>query len=85
MFANCPCGPAALPENKILVEDELRQLLEAHGFTVSHMSYRQNDMGAVFEYRRLIGTTDDKSHRKLAATLRKMRNILEFRISPTGH
>ena len=48
------------------------------------MSYRQNDMGEVFEYRMVIGTTDQDSVRKLASALRKMRNILEFRISPTG-
>jgi putative Mg2+ transporter-C (MgtC) family protein len=48
------------------------------------MSYRQNDKGAVFEYRMVIGTTDQDTLRKLATSLRRMRNLLEFRISPTG-
>ena len=59
-------------------EAELRQLLHEHGFTISHMSYRQNDKGAVFEYRMVIGTTDQDTLRKLATSLRKMRNLLSF-------
>ena len=72
------------PKSKVMPEGELRQLLEDHGFTISHMSYRQNEMGEVFEYRMVIGTTDQQILRKFASTLRKTRNILEFRISPTG-
>jgi len=72
------------PKGKVMPETEVRQLMQDHGFTLSHMSYRQNDKGAVFEYRMVIGTIDERNLRKLAATLRKMRNILEFRISPTG-
>ena len=72
------------PKTKAMPEAELRQLLHQHGFTISHMSYRQNDKGAVFEYRMVIGTTDQDTLRKLATSLRKMRNLLEFRISPTG-
>jgi putative Mg2+ transporter-C (MgtC) family protein len=59
-------------------------LLGVHGFGVSHMSYRQNDKGAVFEYRMVISTTDQQTLRKFASSLRKARNILEFRIAPPG-
>jgi putative Mg2+ transporter-C (MgtC) family protein len=69
---------------KVMPEGELRKLIADHGFAISHMSYRQNDMGEVFEYRMVIGSTAQDSVRKLASALRKMRNILEFRISPTG-
>ncbi len=72
------------PKEKAMPEKELRDLLHAHGFSMSHMSYRQNDKGAAIEYRLVIGTTDDEAPGKLAATLRKTRNIQEFRISPTG-
>jgi putative Mg2+ transporter-C (MgtC) family protein len=72
------------PKAKVMPEGELRKLIADHGFTISHMSYRQNDMGEVFEYRMVIGSTAEDSVRKLASALRKMRNILEFRISPTG-
>lgn len=72
------------PKTKAMQEAELKQLLHEHGFSVSHMSYRQNGKGAAFEYRMVIGTTDQDGLRKLATTLRKMPNILEFRISPTG-
>lgn len=72
------------PRAKVMPEAELRQLLHDQGFTVSHMSYRQNGKGSAFEYRMVIGTTDEDSLRQFATTLRKTRNILEFRISPTG-
>ena len=60
------------PKTKAMPEAALHQLLHEHGFTISDMSYRQ------------IGTTDQDALRKLATSLRKMRNIFEFRISPTG-
>jgi putative Mg2+ transporter-C (MgtC) family protein len=72
------------PKEKVMPEADLRQLLSDHGFTISHMSYRQDDRGAVFEYRMVIGTIDQRKFGKLAATLRKTRNIQEFRLSPTG-
>jgi putative Mg2+ transporter-C (MgtC) family protein len=72
------------PKEKVMPEAELRQLLRDHRFTISHMSYRQDDKGAVFEYRTVIGTIDQRKFGKLAATLRKTRNIQEFRVSPTG-
>ena len=43
-----------------------------------------NDNGAVFEYRMVIGTVDEDNLAKLAATLRKTKDILKFRISATG-
>ena len=72
------------PKNKVMPEAELRQLLHDHGFTISHMSYRQNDKGAVFEYRMVIGTVDQQNPASLATTLHKTKDILEFRISPAG-
>jgi putative Mg2+ transporter-C (MgtC) family protein len=72
------------PKEKAMPEQELRALLAAHGFSLSHLSYRQNDKGAVIEYRLVIGSTDKNAFGRLAATLRKTRNIQEFRISPTG-
>jgi len=72
------------PKNKVMPEAELRQLLHDHGFTISHMSYRQNDKGAVFEYRMVIGTVDQQNLARLATTLHKTKDILEFRISPAG-
>ena len=71
-------------KEKIMPEGDLRKLLADHGFTISHMSYRQDDKGAVFEYRMVIGTVDQSAPRKFASALRKMRNIQEFRIAPTG-
>ena len=65
-------------------EDEVRSLLNAHGFTVSNMSYALVESGTVFEYRTVIMTTKKENAEKLAQSLRGMDNILEFSISPTS-
>jgi putative Mg2+ transporter-C (MgtC) family protein len=70
--------------NKVMPEAELRKLMRDHGFTISQLSYRQNGKGAVFEYRMVIATVDQRNLSKLASTLRKTKDILEFRLSPTG-
>ena len=64
-------------------EDELRALINAHGFTADKMSYRL-DEGRVRRRRTVIRTSDAKSARRLAETLEKDDAILEFRIAPAG-
>src|SRR5436190_2548221 len=40
----------------VMPEQELQQLVGAHGFTIANMSYRVTDNGAMFEYRMVIRT-----------------------------
>jgi putative Mg2+ transporter-C (MgtC) family protein len=65
-------------------EEELRALLAEHGFTVANMSYRITRDGPCFEYRMVIRTTDPNNTAHLAASLRKLDIVREFRISPMG-
>jgi putative Mg2+ transporter-C (MgtC) family protein len=70
--------------NDAVPEDEIRDLLRKHGFTIANMSYRVTDDGASFEYRMVIRTTDANNTRMLADYLRKWQRILAFQVSPTG-
>jgi len=70
--------------DKVLEEDEVRELLRQHGFTVANMSYRVIEGGAAFEYRMVIRTAVEANTGRLAKTLRQHRAVREFRISPTG-
>lgn len=72
------------PRDRTPAEDEIRRLLQGHGFAVSKMSYRLDSGGAVFEYRTVIKTVDDKNLARLAESLRAQEDLLEFRISPIG-
>jgi putative Mg2+ transporter-C (MgtC) family protein len=65
-------------------EAEVRALLAEHGFTVANMSYRITRDGPCFEYRMTIRTTNPDNTAHLAASLRKLELVREFRISPMG-
>ena len=65
-------------------EEEVRALLAAHGFTVANMSYRITRDGICFEYRMTIRTMNPDNTSHLAAALRKLEVVREFRISPMG-
>lgn len=65
-------------------EEQLRALLQQHGFDVTHMSYRITGNGLMFEYQTVIRTTDAGNTARLADVLRQLEQVREFRISPTG-
>ena len=54
------------------------------GFSIANMSYRLDRDSEFFEYRMVIRTTDKAAMEKLAASLRTVPDVVEFRISPTG-
>jgi putative Mg2+ transporter-C (MgtC) family protein len=70
--------------NDAMPEEEVRALLAQHSFTVGNMSYRVTRDGPSFEYRMTIRTTDPNNTAHLAAALRKLELVREFRISPMG-
>jgi putative Mg2+ transporter-C (MgtC) family protein len=72
-------------KDETLSEPAVRKLIEDHDFTISNMSYRLGENGAVFEYRMVIKTVAKENLERLAASLRARSDILEFRISPTGN
>jgi putative Mg2+ transporter-C (MgtC) family protein len=70
--------------NKVTPEAEVRRLIEQHGFSISNLSYRQDENGKSFEYRMIIKSSTRDNVEKLVETLRGRKDVLEFRLSPTG-
>ncbi len=70
--------------NNAMPQDQLIALLQSVGFTVANMSYRVANGGTSFEYRMIIRTIDPNNTARLADSLRKLEQVREFRISPTG-
>jgi putative Mg2+ transporter-C (MgtC) family protein len=68
----------------VIAEAEVRGLLHKHGFSVANLSSRLTEGGKQFEYRMVIRSKDRKNGETLAEHLRRLPEVLEFRISPTG-
>jgi putative Mg2+ transporter-C (MgtC) family protein len=68
----------------VIAEAEVRGLLHKHGFYVANLSSRLTEGGKQFEYRMVIRSKDRKNGETLAEHLRRLPEVLEFRISPTG-
>jgi putative Mg2+ transporter-C (MgtC) family protein len=65
-------------------EAEVRALIAKHGLSVSAMSYRLDETSRFFEYRTTVFSVDPSDIQRLAATLRGRKDVIEFRLSPTG-
>jgi putative Mg2+ transporter-C (MgtC) family protein len=70
--------------HEAMPEAEVRALLAEHGFSVANMSYRITRDGPGFEYRMTIRTTNPENTAQLAASLRTLELVREFRLSPMG-
>jgi putative Mg2+ transporter-C (MgtC) family protein len=70
--------------NDAMEEEEVRSMLQTHGFTIANISYRVSDSGDDFEYRMVIRTSGSDKFASLARFLRAHSRIKTFRISPTG-
>jgi putative Mg2+ transporter-C (MgtC) family protein len=68
----------------VMTEDNLRHLIGEHGFSIANLSYRLRDGGKFFEYGMVIKTRNRQHAEALAEHLRRLREVLEFRIAPTG-
>lgn len=68
----------------VIVEEELRRMIGAHGFTIANLSYRLAEGGKVFEYRMVIRSRDRRNAEALSQHLRGLPEVVEFRIAPTG-
>jgi putative Mg2+ transporter-C (MgtC) family protein len=67
-----------------LTEPQLRALAAQHGFTCANLSYRLVGDGRFFEYRMYIRSPRARRAEAFSDALRKMPEVIEFRISPTG-
>jgi len=72
------------PRERAPDEAEIRTLLEAHSFELIGMNYRLAADGAAFEYDTVIMTVERENTSRLAETLRRRDDLLEFRIAPVG-
>ena len=68
----------------VMEEDELRALIGSHGFSIANLSYRLDENEKSFEYRMVIRSRDRRSAEALSGALRKLPQVIEFRIAPTG-
>jgi len=68
----------------VMDEDAMRKIINAHGFSIANVSSRVTENGKQFEYRMTIKSRDRKNAQALAAHLRGLPEVLEFRIAPTG-
>jgi putative Mg2+ transporter-C (MgtC) family protein len=72
------------PRGAVMAEEDLRRLIGEHGFTVANVSCRLTGEGKLFEYGMVIKTRDERNAEALAQHLRRLPEVLEFRIAPTG-
>lgn len=70
--------------DRVMPEDELRHLLEVHGFSIANLTYRLEAEGTVFEYRMVVRTQAGESLSRLASALTALPTVQEFRLSPAG-
>ena len=68
----------------VMSEDELRKAVADHGFSIANLSSRLTEGGKLFEYRMVLRSRDPKNAERLSQHLRKLPQVIEFRISPTG-
>jgi putative Mg2+ transporter-C (MgtC) family protein len=67
-----------------LEEDELRALVEQHGFSAHNFSYRLDGEGRVRRYSTVIRAGDRKAAGRLSQALHANPLVQEYRIAPTG-
>lgn len=67
-----------------MTEENLRALIERHGFSIANFSYRLDGEGRIRRYSMVLRTINRTSVSRLSETLEAIETVLEFRITPTG-
>jgi putative Mg2+ transporter-C (MgtC) family protein len=67
-----------------LPEEELRAIVQSHGFVIANMNYCLTADGKVFQYDMVIHTPLRQNTKRLSNTFAAMATVVEFRIAPTG-
>jgi putative Mg2+ transporter-C (MgtC) family protein len=67
-----------------LSEDQLRELIEKHKFSIADFSYRLETEGRVLRHSMTLRTTDRTAAKRLATALRDNPTVFEFKLSPTS-
>jgi putative Mg2+ transporter-C (MgtC) family protein len=71
-------------KDKVMAEDELRKFFTDRGFSIINLSYRLIEGGDIFEYRMVLRTLNGEKLKRLAADLRGLEGVVEFRLAPRG-
>jgi putative Mg2+ transporter-C (MgtC) family protein len=66
-----------------LDEDDLRKLIDSHGFSMRDLSYRLYGSPQILEYQTVIWTSDVGQVRALERSLLGRPGVVHFRLSPS--
>ena len=72
------------PIHRAVPEPEYRDFVAGHGLKASEFSYRVSTERGYMEYHLVLSTRDVGAERRLAATLAKNPDVLEFSLTPSG-
>jgi putative Mg2+ transporter-C (MgtC) family protein len=67
-----------------MTERQVRDLVEAHGFSIANFSYRLEGEGRIRRHSMVIRSADRSAAGRLSVSLEGMESVVEFRIAPTG-
>ncbi|TCS39432.1 putative Mg2+ transporter-C (MgtC) family protein [Paucimonas lemoignei] len=70
--------------NDVLDEEEVRNIMQEHGFNIANMSYRMSEDGTTFEYRMMLRSRSAQDISVLASHLLRIKKVKSFQLSPTG-
>jgi putative Mg2+ transporter-C (MgtC) family protein len=65
-------------------EDDLKALVQRHGYSIANLTYRLRDTPQVFEYEMTLRTVDRGAAHALSETLSKLQSVTGFEITPAG-
>jgi len=69
---------------EVMPEQDVKDLISNHGFSIANLSHRLKEEGKVFEYEMTIRTHQQENILRLSQTLLRLESIIEFEIAPTG-
>ena len=72
------------PRDGGMGEEEVRNFLLEHGFSVANMSYAGSSEPRCIEFQMIIKAHDASYARQLAEALGKSAQVMDFRMTPTG-
>jgi putative Mg2+ transporter-C (MgtC) family protein len=72
------------PLGNAVPEADYREIIVSHGLQIAEFSYRLSNEAGFLEYRMMLSTRDSGSEGRLARTLSKNSDLIEFRLEPSG-
>jgi putative Mg2+ transporter-C (MgtC) family protein len=79
-FVHCQ---VSFPRDHTMDESRFRELVGEHGFQLTEMSYKLSAEAGVFQYRVVLWSTDPLAPARFSATLSRLPDVVEYRLSPS--